>query len=652
MQFKHPEILFALFLLIIPIIIHLFNFQRFKKEVFTNVQFLKNIQNKTRKSEQLKRWLLLLTRSLIFASLIIAFAQPFFPNKTRNKKLETNIYVDNSFSMQAASEGGALLKNNIQKIIKATAFSKGEFNVFANTKNYPKLDANSLKSTLLNLDYSPKKQFLNTVLLQINALKNTESKTLYKNILISDFQNINFNNKPVFTNVNSTNILVKTVPKINQNYFIDSVFIKNKTLDEILLNVVIKSSKKSSEKIAVSLFNDAILSGKATCKFNDSSSENVQFSIPNTNHFLGKLAINSDEIYFDNTFYFTINKPEKINVLSIGNNASFLSKIYTNSEFNYHNYSVQNLDFNQLQNQQIIILNELEEISSDLISILNEYVAKGGILIIIPSANVDINSYNFLFKQLNLGKIQEKTDKENLITTINFQHPLFKKVFERKIKNFEYPKTKITYKTNLNKAIPALSLSDNQPFLTSNTYKKGIIYWFTSPLQNKITNFTKSPLIVPAFYNMAIQQFNASKIFHTIRTNNRIDINYKLPKEEVLTIKNEKNLFIPLQTSAQNKVSLNFQNQIQKSGFYKVFAKNKLLTTLAFNYNRKESNLIYRNLETIASNQKNVTLSNSIPQVFEKIATEQKINYLFKWFLALAVLFLLIEIGLLKYFKL
>lgn len=652
MQFKHPEILFALFLLIIPIVIHLFNFQRYKKEVFTNVQFLKNIQNQTRKSEQLKKWILLLTRSLIFISLIIAFAQPFWANKTSNKKIETNIYVDNSFSMQAENKSGELLKNNIQKIIKATEFSKEKFNLFTNTKNYLNLNSKSLQTTLLNLGYTQKKQFLNTVLLQINSQKNNQSKTLYKNILISDFQNINHDKKIDFTNVNSSNILIKTSPVNNQNYYIDSVYIISKTIDEILLNVVIKSSKKSSEKIAVSLFNDSVLSGKTTCKFNNSTVENITFSIPNITNFLGKLIINSDAISFDNTFYFCLNKPKKLDVLSIGNNASFLSKIYSNPEFNYHNYSLNNLDYNQVQNQQVIILNEIDKITTDLLSVLNEYVLKGGILIIIPSPNIDIKSYNNLLRELNFGKIQQKKEKEELITAINFQHPLFKKVFERKIKNFEYPKTKINYKTTINNATPILSLASNEPFISSNKYQSSLVYWFASPLENNITNFTQSPLIVPIFYNMAIQQFNTSKIFYTIGTDSSVDVNYKLPKDEVLTIKNDKNHFIPLQTSYQNKVHLNFQNQIQKSGFYQVINQNKLITTLAYNYNREESKLEYMNLEKAFNGQKNITITNSIPKVFEKIAAEQKINYLFKWFLALAVLFLLLEIGLLKYFKL
>ena len=34
MQFKHPEFLYALFALLIPIIVHLFQLRKFQKEAF------------------------------------------------------------------------------------------------------------------------------------------------------------------------------------------------------------------------------------------------------------------------------------------------------------------------------------------------------------------------------------------------------------------------------------------------------------------------------------------------------------------------------------------------------------------------------------------------------------------------------------------
>ncbi len=118
MQFKHPEILFALLLLIIPILVHLFQLQRFVKVPFTNVKLLKTIEQQTRKSARLKKWLILLTRLLIFACLIIAFAQPYLSDYSAKKAFNATIYLDNSYSMQAKGEKGELLKSAVQSIIE------------------------------------------------------------------------------------------------------------------------------------------------------------------------------------------------------------------------------------------------------------------------------------------------------------------------------------------------------------------------------------------------------------------------------------------------------------------------------------------------------------------------------------------------------
>ena len=109
MQFKNPEILYFLFLLIIPILVHLFQLRRFKKQEFTNVKLLKELEIQTRKSSTIKKWLLLTTRLLLLAALILAFAQPFFKAKDFDKKNnELILVVDNSFSMQAKGNSGKI----------------------------------------------------------------------------------------------------------------------------------------------------------------------------------------------------------------------------------------------------------------------------------------------------------------------------------------------------------------------------------------------------------------------------------------------------------------------------------------------------------------------------------------------------------------
>src|SRR5690606_10049645 len=112
MQFKYPEILFALFLLLIPIFIHLFQLRRFQRVEFTNVAFLKKVTIQTRKSSQIKKWLTLLMRLLALACIIMAFAQPFTSSKTAlNNKKETVVYLDNSFSLYAKGTKGPILQD-------------------------------------------------------------------------------------------------------------------------------------------------------------------------------------------------------------------------------------------------------------------------------------------------------------------------------------------------------------------------------------------------------------------------------------------------------------------------------------------------------------------------------------------------------------
>ena len=59
MQFVHPSFLWALGLLAIPIIIHLFKFRRFKTVYFSNVAFLKQIQQESTNRNKLKHLLVL-----------------------------------------------------------------------------------------------------------------------------------------------------------------------------------------------------------------------------------------------------------------------------------------------------------------------------------------------------------------------------------------------------------------------------------------------------------------------------------------------------------------------------------------------------------------------------------------------------------------
>ena len=64
MTFLRPEILTALFLLAIPLIVHLFEFRIFKPTEFTNLLFLEKLKNEQHRYRRLKKWLILQPQGL------------------------------------------------------------------------------------------------------------------------------------------------------------------------------------------------------------------------------------------------------------------------------------------------------------------------------------------------------------------------------------------------------------------------------------------------------------------------------------------------------------------------------------------------------------------------------------------------------------
>src|SRR5690606_1748862 len=136
MYFKHPEFLYFLFLLVIPIIVHLFQLRKFRKTPFTNVKFLKKVIVQTRKSSQLKKWLTLLARCLALTCLVFAFAPPFVPNsEIATKPTETVVYLDNSFSMQLEGKRGEMMKRAVQELLENFPEEK-EFSLITNDQIY------------------------------------------------------------------------------------------------------------------------------------------------------------------------------------------------------------------------------------------------------------------------------------------------------------------------------------------------------------------------------------------------------------------------------------------------------------------------------------------------------------------------------------
>jgi hypothetical protein len=641
MQFKHPELLYALLLLVIPIIIHLFQLRRFQKEAFTNVKFLKEITLQTRKSSQLKKWLTLATRLLLLTCIILAFAQPFISKSNDFKsKSETVIYLDNSFSMQAKGSNGSLLNSAIQDLME-TLDNDERISLFTNDVTFKNTTLKAIKNELIKLNYSPNQLTYEAALLKG---KNGFSKdlSLLKNLVfISDFQ---LKSYPLSFEKDSTiqTQLVQLKPVNSRNVSIDSVFVSKIDVENIELTVMLKNQGNPIETLSISLYNDDQLIAKSAIAI--SKENTVLFTIPNNNAFKGKLTLEDANLNYDNALYFSIDKKEQINVLSI-NEADdlFLKKIYTNDEFIYNAYQYNQLNYNDIEKQNLIILNELKEIPVSLITSLKNFTDGGGHLLIIPSSDAVLNTYNQLFRLYSLSDFNNINTNEKRITSINFSHQLLANVFDKQVTNFQYPKVNSLFSTNTISTNSILNYEDGSTFLeqSQNTYR------FSAALNDNNSNFKNSPLIVPVLYNIGKQSLKLAQLYYNIGKENNIDINTKLSQDEILTLGFNTSEVVPLQQVYSNKVAIITNEYPEKDGIYAVNNKGVFLKNLSYNYSRDESDLTYFNLASI----ENVTIGNSVKSALQEIKSATNVNELWKWFVIFALALLVIEMLILKYFK-
>jgi len=650
MQFKNPEILYLLFLLLVPILIHLFQLQRFQKIEFTNVKLLQRIEQQTRKSSKIKKRLILITRLLLLSCLIIAFAQPLFSNSNSNKKTETIIYLDNSWSMQAQGQNGELMQKAKTDIITSMQQNENSITLITNDNVSKSLTPATFKSAVIKTDYYPIKKDLKTILLQAKSI--FAKKNMLQNIfLISDFQTLNSDLETVVLDSLTNFTFIQTLPLKIENVAIDSVWLTENNQESILLKSTIRSYKSKRENLSVSLFINENLSGKTTINLDKNATVEIQFTIPYLNSFHGKLILEDNQILFDNTIYFSKDKKEKTKVLAIGENNDFLSKIYLNKEFDFISTTLKNLDYGTIFKNKLIIINELPTLPTSLQNVLKSHLENDGKLVIIPASNSDISSYANLFHTLQMGNIVAKNENKKLVSSINYEHPFFTNVFENMVANFNYPYVNESFETQLNKGENLLEFADRSPFISIINFKNSNIFWLASPLNSAISNFTSSPLIVPVFYNFALQTKEIGSMYYTIGNSNEIIVPFKNEKEEILQISNSESNFIPLQTKTSNQIKIITDTNPEKDGIYQIIANDVSLQNVAFNYDRKESNLDYFDIKNWLQNFKNATYFTSVNEGINTINDQHKKHNLWQLFIIFVLLFLGIEILLQKFLK-
>lgn len=632
MQFEHPTLLWALFLLLIPIIVHLFQLRRFKKTPFTNVAMLQKVVSESRKSSTLKKWLLLFARLGLLAALVLAFAKPFSSKKTALAPKETVVYLDNSFSMQAQKEGATLLEKAIQDLIK-NFNEDAPFSLITNDETYADITINDSKNELLAIAPTVQQLRFNDVLLKAGALFSNNEGAVQNLVLISDFQ-ATLGDIPDSIPVQNLFTVVLR-PEKESNVAIDSINIESGNgLSQSDLSIYL-SGNHEEENLPIALFDNDTLIAKTSAAMDQTGSAKVLFSIPAGDDIKGRIEISDAGLPYDNNFFFTIGKPEKIKVLVVANtNSDYLRRIYTEDEFDLTIARPDQLDYSLIEKQNTLVLDGLTRVPQSLSEVLKDFMANGGNLVFIPSKEADLGNYNQMLSFFGAPRFLEWVDAPKNISNINFDHPILASVFEKQVTNFQYPKVAGHYRVN-GSANTILGYDGNEPFL----YQENNLYVFSAPLVSENTNFKSSPLIVPVFYNICLASLKKPRLYEVLGRPTQVDLPVRTAQDNILKLSLEGEEFIPRQRSFANKTTLFFDTNPSIAGTYDITDGQQKVGRISFNYPRTESLLVYHDL----SDTKITEQTDNLADAFEILKAQDEISSYWKWFVILALVFALME---------
>lgn len=637
MVFKNPDILYALFALLIPILIHLFQFRRYKTVWFSNVHALKDLKKQSRKSKQLKKLLILLTRLLALSALILAFAEPEIPAQKNQEENQLAVYLDNSLSMQVEHQNLTLLSIAKQDLLANIPTHK-TFTLYTNNKIYRDLKTDELDDVLLKVKptearFSPKSLYLK---LKNEANKSNQSISI---IYISDFLNIE-----------NTENLKSPTETISSYYYqpefsdVHNISIENAQLNSDNTLEVTLSSNLDNSQGSLSLLNKEQLVGKLDVQFENESKKKLIFKVNSTDLESAKLRLNQDQLAYDNVFYLHQSQKIKKRILSIGEQESeFIKRIFSDQsdyQFNFRNRK--KVELIDIQSADLIILNALPEISTSLKTSLEQAIKNQQNVVVIPNHSKGSQQEYLKLNFDNAQVFDSHLNQEQKITKIHFEHPLFKEVFTDKIQNFDYPNTKKSYKISQGFQ-PLLSFTNRSPFLAHRDH----LFVFAADINKENSNFTQSPLIVPSLIQISEYKNKKQNLFYISGEENKVKFDVQIPKNQILKLKKEEKEFVPEQRNFGQKATLNLASLNLEAGHYSLMNDKDTIAQISFNTSREESHFEKDNYQDISSR----FAQNSLQEIFTNYNAQYNAIALWKWMLIFAIICFLAEIFLIRFLK-
>ena len=682
MSFLYPLFLFALLALAIPVIIHLFNFKRYKTIFFSNLWLLKRVKQETKRNSKLKQLFILLARIFALASLVLAFSRPYIPmaNRTSNSAHQVvAIYIDNTFSMKNESQNGPLLEQAKSKAIEiANSYRTGTQFLIQTSDFLPEhqffLSKEQYIQEVSKIKESSKSPRLSDIYQQTTRLLlPSEKKSKKVFYILSDFQKNRSDFESIKTDSAVWTYLLPFHPLKTNNLLIDSCWfdVPGRKIGqaEKLYAHIRNLSDQAYQNIPVRLtVNDTL---KAISNININGNEETTIEMNYSNNSQGiqlcKVELDDYPIIYDNKYFMSYRVLGKLKALGIFNpsdkGSEYLKALFQNDELiSYDEYPENNIQISQLKNYQCIFLINGRAMSSGLRSELKSYVADGGTLVIFPAKLNNYDEYNQLLGSLE-GRTIAKFDTSALgISDINYNHELYRDVFSKKEKEGDLPAINgsVIFEDQIRiTETPLLTFRNGKRALSTHSLGDGTVYTFSFPLDQVNFGFVKHVIFVPTVYNMVLNSGERQQYAFSTASEEPIILKQgEIPSE--VTIRNYQNgneFLCTTRTVGSGKKQIDLSELQTEAGHYLMKDGTKIIQALSFNYPRNESVPEYlsdTDLERWINSDKNRSIhliANQESEFSEALKDINNGKQLWKYFIMMALLFLFSEMAIIRFWK-
>lgn len=516
MVFGQPHFLWALVLLLIPIIVHLLQFKKQNVYYFPGVFRLIEILKVSERKRNIKRWLILASRLLAFLFLVLYFADPKWENETQstaNTSRKYVVFIDASPSMHINQNGDIPLQDAKNKAIEwVSRLSENTEIMVVHDLNQVSSNQWNSKANAINAIRSIQKITFPYSIKQIYqslepALNSNQMQSLNWVIFTDAYLDFFEGLKTLPSNKSLVNIVKVKSTKI-VNYALDSASL-NATAQKLRVRVSRNSSDGSLSAISSTIESESlivlklIVDGKVQSLKNIEWEENeltkwVEFEMIQAAANGYKFELSDDEFTADNVLYAHLpNRVTRKVTWAENTGIPSLEKLIKIQPNYFEKIESRNPDEIDQSLSAVFSLNTIRDWSQ-----IESWVKNENRVVIYPNSGGLEKLFN--------GKWIVANKNELRLSAQGLNEPMFRSAFEEDVKNEALmPSIKryfeLDEKEKSNVQVH-LSLSNGEPFLISRNMNSSVVFAFLSDSKNGLKDFEKSTWFTPILTELLLDR--------------------------------------------------------------------------------------------------------------------------------------------------